>query len=298
MRVFVIMRVVVIVHRGSVCEGGGMRLAAIHTYPIKSCRRIDRAAVEVQQWGLAGDRRWLVITPAGTALTQRAEPRLALIRPRTGGSKAMILHAAGTADLTVRVPEPDGVAVTVRVSRDDIDAIPAGAVADGWLSTVLGRKVRLVYLDDPGQRAVDPAFGDAEDRVAFADGYPVLLTSAASLDAVNDWLVADGDEPVPMTRFRPNLVVSGAPAWAEDAMLGMRVRVGGVTFRAVKPSDRCVVTTIDQDTADRGSQPLRVLGQRRSSPMGPLFGMNLIPDTTGTVAVGDPVEVLTRGSWG
>jgi uncharacterized protein len=284
--------VVVVVHDRSVCECGVMRLGSIHTYPVKSCRRLDHDDAVVEPWGLAGDRRWLVVDPDGKLVTQRAEPTLALIRPAPAdGGSGLVLRAAGAPDLDVPVPD-GGDLMSVRVWDDTLDAAPAGGTADDWLSAVLDRKVRLVYLDDPTRRPVNPAFARAGDRVSFADAYPLLLANAASLDAVNDWLVEGGDEPVPMTRFRPNVVVTGAPAWAEDDWLGGRLRIGAVTFRAVKPCDRCAVTTIDQETADRGRQPLRILGRRRLSPIGPLFGVNLIPDGVGRIVVGDPVEPL------
>jgi uncharacterized protein YcbX len=125
--------------------------------------------------------------------------------------------------------------------------------------------------------------------VSFADGYPLLLTNTASLAAVNDWLCEAGDEPVPMTRFRPNVVIDGARPWAEDDWTGRRVRLGDVVLRAAKPCDRCLVTTIDQETGVVGKQPLRVLGQYRRRPGGLLFGMNLIPDRSGVLRVGDAV---------
>jgi uncharacterized protein len=268
-----------------------MRLASIHTYPVKGCRRADHGDAVVEPWGLAGDRRWLIAEPDGKFITQRAEPRLALIAPSVRAWGGLVLRTPGMPDLDVPAPA-DGAVMPVQVWRDTVDAVPAGDTAGDWLSAVLDRKVRLVHLRDPAQRAVDPAHGQPGDLVSFADAYPVLLTNAASLDAVNDWLVEGGDEPVPMTRFRPNLVVTGAPAWAEDDWLDRRLRIGGVTFRAVKPCDRCAVTTIDQDTAERGRQPLRVLGQRRLSPIGPLFGLNLIPDGGGRLAVGDRMEVV------
>jgi uncharacterized protein len=266
-----------------------MRLASIHTYPVKGCRRTDRGDAVVEPWGLVGDRRWLVVEPDGKFITQRAEPRLALIAPGVRADGGLVLRTPGMPDLDVAAPA-DGALLTVRVWRDTVDAAPAGAVADDWLSEVLDRKVRLVHLRDPAQRQVDPEYGQPGDLVSFADAYPLLLANAASLDAVNDWLVEIGDEPVPMTRFRPNVVVAGAPARAEDDWLGRRLRIGGVTFRAVKPCARCVVTTIDQDTAERGRQPLRVLGQRRLARLGPLFGLNLVPDGVGRIAVGDPVS--------
>jgi uncharacterized protein YcbX len=279
--------------QGLLCQDGRMRLASIHTYPIKGCRRVDHRAVAVEPWGLAGDRRWLVVEPDGTFVTQRAEPRLALVRAAPGNGGGLVLRTPGMADLDVPAPA-GGARLPVRIWRDKVEATPAGPAADGWLAKLFDRPLRLVHLDDATQRPVNPEYGRTDDRVSFADGYPVLLANTASLDAVNDWLVEGGDEPVPMTRFRPNLVIAGAPAWAEDGWLGGRVRVGAVTFRAVKPCDRCAVTTIDQDTAERGRQPLRVLGKRRLSPIGPLFGVNLIPDGAGAVAVGDPVEALGR----
>jgi uncharacterized protein YcbX len=284
-----------------------MRLAAIHTYPVKGGRRVDRDAAVVEPWGLAGDRRWLVVDPDGTGLTQREERRLALLdpQPRDGG---LVLRTAGRSDLAVPVPA-DGEPVPVTVHSAALTARPAGPAADDWVSALLGRPVRLVHLHDPRQRPLKPGRGAPTDRVSFADAYPLLLTNAASLDAVNDWLVDSGDEPVPMARFRPNLVVSGAPPWAEDGWVGGTVRVGGVAFRAGKLCDRCVVTTVDQDTGEQRRQPLSVLRKRRSSPDGPLFGLYLIPaeplatvgggdrvglvaggDRVGLVAVGDPVD--------
>jgi uncharacterized protein len=135
------------------------------------------------------------------------------------------------------------------------------------------------------------------DRVSFADGFPMLVTNMASLAALGDWLCEAGDEPVPMTRFRPNIVVSGARPWAEDEWVGRRLRIGEITFRAAQPCDRCLVTTIDQETAVKGRQPLRALGEHRRFDDGLLFGMNLIPDIrageTGIIRVGDEVSVLS-----
>ena len=128
--------------------------------------------------------------------------------------------------------------------------------------------------------------------VSFADGYPLLLTSTSSLDALGDWLVESGEEPVPMTRFRPSVVVAGVGPWAEDGW--RRVRIGGVSFRVAKPCGRCVVTTIDQATAERGREPLMMLGRRRRFGQALVFGQNLIPDTLGRIQVGDPVEILEQ----
>lgn len=270
-----------------------MRLTYLATYPVKSCYRVEVAAAEVEPWGLAGDRRWLIVDGDAKLITQRETPQLGRIRPepRDGG---LLLRAAGAQDLWV--PHPSGDTTDVRHFFMSIAATPAGRPADRWISEVIGRPATLVYLDDPTRRPVDPEYGEPGDRVSFADGYPLLLANAASLDAVNDWLVEAGEEPVPMTRFRPNVVVSGAPAWAEDGWIGGRVVIGDVSFRVPKPCSRCVLTTVDPETGEKGRQPLRILGQRRRFPQGLLFGVNLIPDLEGfggrgKIAVGDEVIV-------
>ena len=266
-----------------------MRLTYLATYPIKSCYRVETDSAEVEPWGLAGDRRWLVVDEQAKLITQRDCPRLGRIRPRYT-QRGLVLEAPGAADL--EVPFPDGATTDVQHFHLWIAATPAGDTVDRWLSEAIGRTAHLVYLDDPTRRPVEPGFSEPDDRVSFADGYPLLLTSTASLDAVNDWLVEGGDEPVEMTRFRPNVVVGGASAWAEDQWIGRRIVIGDVTFRVPKACSRCVLITIDPETGAKGRQPLHVLGQHRRFPGGLMFGVNLIPDVRGKVAVGDEITVL------
>jgi uncharacterized protein YcbX len=263
-------------------------LASIHFYPLKAAKGLGPASAVVEPWGLAGDRRWLIVDTDGRFVSQREHAKLALltVTPTEGG---VTLSAADHLDLAVAVPDR-GPLLDVTVWRSTVAATPAGTDADTWLSAFLDTDVRLVYLDDPTRRPVDPHFGRPEDRVSFADGYPVLLTSTASLSALNGWLAETGDSPLPMNRFRPNVVVDGFAPWAEDNWT--LLRIGEVTFRSVKPCGRCVVTTTDQDTAVRGRQPLAALTQHRRVDQDVLFGQNLIPDGRGTIRVGDPVEVL------
>jgi uncharacterized protein YcbX len=170
----------------------------------------------------------------------------------------------------------------------------AGPAADDWLSEALRSKVRLVWLDDPTRRPVNPDYAQPGDTVSFADGYPLLLANTASLAALND-LIAESDSmasPLPMERFRPNVVISGAQAWVEDEWTGGRIRIGDVNFRVPKPCGRCIVTTTDQETGERGHEPLRTLSRHRHVKNGLLFATNLIPDAPGTIAIGDPVEQI------
>jgi hypothetical protein len=268
-----------------------VRLASIHTYPVKSCHRLDHDAARVEPWGLAGDRRWVVVEPDGTPVTQREEPVMTQIQPihRPGG---LLVRTPGLPDLDVVEPAR-GELVGARVWRDPVPARSAGSAADAWFSKAIGRDVRLLWLDDPTRRSPNPALSEPTDRVSFADGYPLLVTNAASLDALNDALAESGSDewPLPMTRFRPNVVVSGARPWAEDDWLGRRIRIGVVTFRAVKMCDRCVLTTVDAETGVQGREPLWVLAKHRRIDQKLMFGMNLIPDGIGAIAVGDPVSV-------
>lgn len=278
---------------------GNAVVQSIHVHPVKALRGLSPRTAVVEPWGLAGDRRWTLIDDGGKVVTQRESPRLALAaaEPLAGGG--IRLSAPGRPPLTVEVPEPSGT-VLVDVFRTKVEAVPAAAAAHAWCSAYLGTEVRLVHMDDPAvRRPVDPEYALPGETVSFADGFPLLVTTAASLEALNS-AIADGphahEGPLPMNRFRPNLVVAGTEPWAEDDWI--RISVGDVVFRATKPSARCVVTTTDQDTAARGREPLFTLARHRRRDGKVLFGLNLVPVTPGTVGVGDPVRVLERASDG
>ncbi len=271
-----------------------LQLTDIWRYPVKSCRGERLTAAAVEPWGLAGDRRWMVVDADGAPVTAREHPQMMLVTPRLGDG-LITLSSPGLPDLTLSVPVGEDL-VPVSVWASELLAAPVGDEAAAWLSKVIREPVRLVYLDDPTRRAPNPKYSRETDRVSFADGYPLLLTSEESLDAVNGW-IAEGPKategPVPMRRFRPSVVVSGAPAWAEDDW--RRLRIGPVTFRAVKGCDRCVMTTVDPDTAAKGHEPLFALARYRRWDGKIWFGVNLIPDhpDPGTlIRPGDPVEVL------
>lgn len=268
-------------------------LRAIHLYPVKSLAGSGPGEAVVEPWGLAGDRRWMLVDTEGKLITQRPHPKLALARAEELPGGAVRLSAPGMEPLTVEVPEPAGT-VPVVIFRDTVEAVPAAPEAAQWFGRYLDAAVSLVHLDAPDRRRpVDPEYSLPGETVNFADGYPLLLTTTSSLDALNS-LIAQGDHadegPLPMDRFRPNVVVDGTAPWAEDGW--RRVRLGEVVFRVAKPSGRCVVTTTDQQTAERGKEPLRTLARHRRFGDQLVFGQNLIPQKTGTIRIGDPLEIL------
>lgn len=270
-----------------------MRVTAIFTHPVKGCHRVEHDAALVEPWGLADDRRWMMVDAEGVGITQREAPELTQlsVRPREGGLE---LSAPGLPALEIDEPR-DGPKEFVRVFRHK-DPVPARVAETAWSSAFLGREARLVWQADPTGRTIT-SHAEPGDRVSLADGYPVLLANEASLSALNDWLVEGGDETVAMARFRPNIVVDGAEPWAEDGWLGKRLRIGDTTFRAARASARCVVTTIDQETGIKGRQPLRVLGVRRRFPGGLHFAINLIPyGPMGLIRLGEPVSVVLAES--
>ncbi|MET8569549.1 MOSC N-terminal beta barrel domain-containing protein [Streptomyces sp. NPDC004783] len=272
---------------------GNTRLQSIHVHPVKAFRALAPGRAVVEPWGLAGDRRWMLVDDRGKVVTQREQPRLALAAAELLPGGGIRLSAPGRTPLTVPVPQP-AETVPVEIFRDKVEAVPArDDAAHAWCSAYLGAKVRLVHLDEPAtRRPVDPRHALPGETVSFADGYPLLLTTTASLDALNS-LIAEGrhaaEGPLPMNRFRPNLVVSGTAAWAEDGW--SRVTVGEVAFRVAKPSGRCVVTTTDQHSAERGKEPLHTLGRHRRIDGKLVFGQNLVPLGPGTIRVGDPVTI-------
>ncbi len=265
-------------------------VAALHLHPVKGLRGYPITTAQVEPCGLAGDRRWMAVDAAGRFLSQRQLPGMARVLAEAT-SDGLILRAPTLPPISVPHPGPDGETITVSVWRSTLPARLAHRVACAWLSEALGAACRLVHLADAAARPVDPAYGDAGDRVSLADGYPVLLTSMSSLGDLNARLA----DPVPMRRFRPNLVIAGADAWAEDRW--RLIRVGGVVFRVAKPCSRCSVITIDQESGERpdAQEPLRTLTRFRRTEDGVMFGQNMIPQTLGSLAVGDAVTVLEAG---
>jgi uncharacterized protein len=257
-------------------------------YPIKACRGFDVTESWVERMGLANDRRMMVVTPQSEFLTQREHPKLALVTP-TLKNDSVILSAPNFDSL--RVPlRKTGLPWPVNIwNSRGVNAIDQGDKAAKWLSDWLGASVRLVHFAEGFKRRLNPDYAvSADDHTGFADGYPILVISEESLADLNSRLTAS--RPLPMNRFRPNLVVKGCEPFAEDGW--KRIRIDGIEMAIVKPCPRCVVTTIDKETLEKNKEPLKTLSTYRKQDGGAMFGMNVIPLGEGEIRVGMSVEIL------
>lgn len=271
-----------------------VRITGLNIYPVKSCRGIALTQARITETGFAHDREWMVVTPEYRFLTQRERPLLARIETALTGDQ-LVLRKPGGAALTLPM-DLTGPEVEVTIWRDKAAAFDAGDAAAAWFTEHLGKPARLVRFDKRRERPSSKDWtGGLVALNQFADGYPFLLTSQGSLDELNRRL----EQPLPMNRFRPNIVVDGLPPFGEDGV--DEFVAGEVRLKVVKPCDRCVITTTDQLTGERtGDQPLKALREFRfdRSMRGVLFGQNLI--LTGGVGrelkVGQQFEVTAGAS--
>ncbi|GAB3261787.1 MOSC domain-containing protein [Nocardioides dilutus] len=269
----------------------------LRRFPVKSCRgeMLDEGLVE--PWGLQGDRRWMLVDDHGEAVTIRERKGMLLVHPELRPDGGLIVRdtsGSGLDELVVDIPSGGDTTPVSLFSGTPFEAAVAAASAHEWFSKAVGEPVRLVHAEDPSRRPADPAHAGPGVPVAFADGFPLHLAAEESLADLNDRILAGpmADQgPLPMVRFRPNVVVSGAPAWAEDGW--RRLRIGDGIYRSVKGCARCTIPTTDAVTAERGKEPTATLARFRRWDGAVWFGTNLVCDTPGvTIRVGDEVEVL------
>lgn len=263
-------------------------VARLRIHPVKGARGLDVQSMDFDELGPRFDRRWMVVGPDGTFVSQRATPRLATVRPKVDG-QCLTLSAPRIESLTVPVL-PQGDPVRVRVWSSVLDVPTVSREADAWLSACLGGSHRLVFMSDEAVRNTDPAYADGH-RVSFADGYPALLVTQGSVAE----LTRRTGREIPVERFRPNIVVTGDRPHDEDFWRGFTI--GGLRFSGVKLCARCKVTTIDQDSGarDPDREPLRTLARYRRIEGRVYFGLNAVHHGTGRISLGDSVEILDRG---
>lgn len=276
-----------------------VRVTSLRRYPVKSLAGESLEQAALSTLGLSGDRRFAVVEPDGTKVTAREVNAMLGLRARleAGGVRLVDAQHGAALDEGLFVAEPvDGPVVAVDFSGL-ATARDAGDAAAEWLSERLGRAVRLVYQDDAALRPVRPELGGVGGELnSLSDAAPVLVTNEASLEQLNDWVErTDPDSAnLAMARFRPNVVVAGAPAFAEDHW--REVRLGGVSWRATMICDRCVMTSIDPVTLVRGREPVRTLARHRRWDKATWFGVRYAPigpvPHGCVVRIGDEVAVV------
>ncbi|MGB3124955.1 MAG: MOSC domain-containing protein [Pseudomonas sp.] len=266
-----------------------LRLSALYRYPLKSGKADTLQQIGLDKLGLEGDRRWMLVDEAsGRFLTQRAVAKMSQLSALWNGTGGLTLSSPGYAPLEVALPGSDAELRGVTIWRDTLRVPDAGDAAAAWASAFIGKPTRLVQVPVERARSTEAGYGKDDDKVGFADGFPLLLIGQASLDDVSRRI----GRPMEMLRFRPNLVIEGSDAFAEDTW--KRVRIGDVEFRVVKPCSRCILTTIDPASGERSAdrEPLATLKTYREQDGDVMFGQNLVNDGLGRLEVGMPVTVL------
>lgn len=258
---------------------------SIHVYPIKSCAGTTLEHAICLDSGLLNDRRWVITDEGYTAITQRDTERMVLITPTPTDDERVRLTAPEMEPLEFPILKSES-SMTIDIWGNTCKAMDAGDEAARWISSFLGRKCRLVQAANDTERRTKVAKPNGQaSPVLFNDSSPLLVISQESLDDLNARL----DEPVPMDRFRPSIVIKGLGAYAEESI--PELKVGGLTLHSAKPCTRCVIVTIDQETAlKRGPEPLKTLALYKKLNEKVVFGQYFLPETSGSIAVGDLVR--------
>lgn len=274
-----------------------MRITELNIYPLKSGRGIPLVQSLIAAQGLPGDRRAMLVDPEGQFITQRELPEIARLIVTADGA-GFRLSIDGKGDILAL---PSGERIDAKVWRSTVNAALASDDANSTLSGWLGRDMKLVFFDDQSSRIANPEWTGNDTPVTFADGYQILVTTTASLAALNENMVANGEDHVGMERFRPNVVLETDEPWVEDRWAA--IEINGIRFDLVKPCARCIMTTQDQTTGSRDvPSPMKAMGRLRMSAdrrvPGVLFGWNLTPRGEGLIAVGNVARVLEKREEG
>lgn len=270
-----------------------MRVASLHIHPVKGMRALDVDRARVEARGFRHDRRWLAVDAVGVFLTQRSHPHMATMNAALSPN-GLKISADGFGEF--EIAEPSGAARRrVVVWNAEIDAAATSSAASAFLSDLIGEEAHLVFMDERALRLKASIWTPSPVPVSFADAFPILATTTGSLRALNEDIARRGGAPVPMARFRPNVVIDCDEPWAEDRW--GQLKIGDVVLDLVKPSDRCIVTTTDQRTGERkGKEPLAALARIHPSTdpriNGVIFGENAAPRALGEIAVGDEVVII------
>ncbi len=261
-----------------------IKVTGLYIYPIKSLRGIEVDSCEVLERGFKHDRRWMIIDSDNKLVTQRTHPHLSQIKVHLRDDAIVASHT-GYDDIEIPLMLNEGREEQVTVWNDEVPAIVADEKINDWISSIARMHCRLVFMPEHFERRVNPERARNHENVSFADGYPYLIISEASLEDLNSRM----DTPLPMHRFRPNIVVKGVEPYAEDNWKDFSI--GKVSFYGANPCKRCVFTTIDQETGEKGAEPLKTLATYRREGSEVIFGLNAIASSGGIIGVGDEVKL-------
>lgn len=268
-----------------------LQLSEIFIYPIKSLGGISLSEALVEQRGLQFDRRMVLVDQNGIFITQRDFPQMALLKTTIRDKNLVVTNSLSNHSIILPLNPDNNTSserIRVKIWNDECEAVIVSKEADEFFSDMIGIKCSLMYMPENEFRLVDPErkYVSENHPVSFADGYPFLIIGQSSLDDLNKRL----ENPLPMNRFRPNFVFTGGQTFEEDEWKDFTI--GDIKFKAVKPCARCVITTTDQQTAERSDEPLRTLSTFRKNGNKVLFGMNLVTYDEGKVKVGDKITLL------
>ena len=266
-----------------------LRITQLFIYPIKSLGGIEVNTAEIETRGFKYDRRWMLVDSNNQFMTQREIPGMALLKTSILNDRIYISNKHKPDDhIDIPVAITNSKKIRARVWDDECDVLEADTSINNWFTGQLGLECKLVYMPDESLRIVDTNYASGEEITGFTDGYPLLLVGQATLDDLNNRL----EEKLPINRFRPNIVFSGGKAFEEDEM--EHFIINDIHFFGVKLSARCVITTIDQEKAEKNKEPLKTLSTYRQLNNKIYFGQNLLHKGNGTIHVNDTIEILKR----
>lgn len=268
---------------------GGLAISHLFIYPIKSLGGIEKQSVEITATGFKHDRRWMLVDEQNRFLTQREHPQMALLQVGENTNGIFVFHKQHplqsiTIPFAMEYPKK----ISVTIWEDVCDALEADEEVNDWFSDMLQFNCKLVYMPDDTMRMVDKKYAANNEITSFSDAYPILIIGQASLDNLNEKLI----DALPMNRFRPSIVFTGGPAHIEDEMAAFTIE--GIIFLGVKPCSRCVMTTIDQQTAAAGKEPLKTLASYRMKNNKIYFGQNVLQQQLGEIKIGDEIKIIKK----
>lgn len=263
-------------------------VSELFIYPVKSLGGITLNSAKITDRGFEYDRRWMLVDENNQFLSQRQIPEMALLQTEITKNGVRVFHKQKQTVHTLIPFDLKEDSINVQVWEDNCMALTVSNSLNKWFSDQLQLSCKLVYMPDNSIRKVDPDYLIKEEVTSFSDGFPFLLIGQSSLDDLNKRLV----QSIPINRFRPNIVFTGGYPFEEDALKEFKIK--SIMFSAVKPCARCVVTTIDQENAMKGIEPLKTLSSFRLKNNKIYFGQNLLHNGTGEISVGDTIEIIQK----